>query len=99
MGNNGDNNGEPMEESWSSGFKDLRSQILDLRSDPGATWSSNKHEQKQKKHYQFNIFSLVLQKRNKKNIQVWVLNFCSFSAPLKFIYFEKATAQKYDEIS
>merc|ERR1712008_96374 len=47
-------------------ISDLRSQILDLRSDPGATWSSNKHEQKQQKHYKFNIFSLVLQKRNKE---------------------------------
>ena len=49
MGNNGDNNGEPMEESWSSGSKDLRSQILDLRSDPGATWSSNKNMNNNKK--------------------------------------------------
>merc|ERR1719400_1659138 len=27
-------------------------ELKDLRSDPGATWSSNKHEQKQKKALQ-----------------------------------------------
>merc|ERR1740122_316977 len=33
-------------------ISDLRSQILDLRSDPGATWSSNKNMNNNKKALQ-----------------------------------------------